>query len=51
MSKATFGLPVVPVKVTGIGCEKPVITYAFLGNVFNSTFLYRGPTKRVRAEG
>ena len=38
MSKATFGLPVVPVKVTGIGCEKPVITYAFLGNVSNSTF-------------
>ena len=38
MSKATFGLPVVPVKVTGIGCEKPVITYVFLGNVSNSTF-------------
>ena len=26
MSKATVGLPLVPVKGTGIGCEKPVIT-------------------------
>ena len=34
MSKATVGLPVVPVKVTGIGCEKP----AFLDNGSNSTF-------------
>ena len=38
MSKATVGLPVVPVKVTGIGCETPVITYAFLDNGSNSTF-------------
>ena len=38
MSKATVGLPVVPVKVTGIGCEEPVITYAFLDNGSNSTF-------------
>ena len=38
MSKATVGLPVVLVKVTGIGCEKPVITYAFLGNGSSSTF-------------
>ena len=34
----TVDLPVVPVKVTGIGCEKPVITYAFLDNGSNSTF-------------
>ena len=38
MSKVTIGLPVVPVKVTGIGCEKPVITYAFLDNGPNPTF-------------
>ena len=38
MSKATVGLPVVPVKVTGIGYEKPVVTYAFLDNGSNSTF-------------
>ena len=38
MSKVTVGLPVVPVKVTGIGCEKPVITYAFLDNGSNLTF-------------
>ena len=38
MSKTTVGLPVVPVKVMGIGCEKPVITYAFLDNGSNSTF-------------
>lgn len=36
--KTMVGLPVVPVKVTGIGCEKPVITYAFLDNGSNSTF-------------
>ena len=28
----------VPVKVTGIGCEEPVITYTFLDNGSNSTF-------------
>ena len=38
MSKVTVGLPVVPLKVTGIGCEKPVITYAFLDNGSNLTF-------------
>jgi len=38
MSKATVGLPVVPVKVTGIGREKHLITYAFLDNGSNSTF-------------
>ena len=38
MSKATVGLPVVPIKVTGKGCEKPVITYAFLDNGSSSTF-------------
>ena len=32
------GLPEVPVNVTGIGCEEPVITYAFLDNGSNSTF-------------
>ena len=38
MSKATVGVPLVPVKVTGIGCEKLVITYAFLDNGSNLTF-------------
>ena len=38
MSKVTVGLPMVPVKVTGIGREKPLITYAFLDNGSNSTF-------------
>ena len=38
MSKVTVGLPVVPVKVTGIGREKSLITYAFLDNGSNSTF-------------
>ena len=38
MSKAAVGLPVVPVKVTGRGCEKPVVTYAFLDNGSNPTF-------------
>ena len=38
MSKVTVGLPVVPVKVTGIGREKLLITYAFLDNGSNSTF-------------
>ena len=38
MSKAKVGLPVVPVKASGIGCEKPVITCAFLDNVSNSIF-------------
>ena len=38
MSKATVGLPEVPVNITGIGCEEPVITYAFLDNGSNSTF-------------
>ena len=38
MSKATVGLPVVPVKVTGKGYEKPLITYAFLDNGSSSTF-------------
>ena len=35
MSKTTAGLPLVPVKVTRIGCEKPVLTY---GHGSNSTF-------------
>ena len=41
-SKATVGVPLVPVKVTGIGCEKPVITYAFLDNGSNLTFCTEG---------
>ena len=38
MSKATVGLLEVPVNITGIGCEEPVITCAFLDNGSNSTF-------------
>ena len=51
MSKATVGLPEVPVNVTGIGCEEPVITYPFLDNGSNSTFCTEDLLNELRLKG